>query len=197
MTFCSGLGATEACGGRRVAATQLASASPKGICSVVRWCPQEPLAFVTAMETIGRRAMSPALTANSRQAAAKLFAPDRSLPRLTILGEILASDWTVCSLSWKCCRLVEGACRTNLPDSTTRRLEFLFMFEALAWLLAELQRSLGGPLHSSDGKGWRLAASSFEEDASTVGKYETFGRRHPFLFQSGGLQMQQAIDPRT
>lgn len=36
-----------------------------------------------------------------------------------------------------------------------------------------------------------------QDDASTVVKYQSYGRKHEELFQTNGLVLEKAIDPRT
>eukprot|EP00435_Cladocopium_sp_Y103_P011112 s4231_g2.t2 len=66
----------------------------------------------------------------------------------------------------------------------------------LKWLLWQLHRSLGGAIHPKDEKSWQLAASAFEEDASTVVKYQSYGPKHAMFFKTNGVELEKAIDPR-
>ena len=36
----------------------------------------------------------------------------------------------------------------------------------------------------------------FQEDASTVVKYQSYGPKHARLFQTNGVDLEKAIDPR-
>lgn len=66
----------------------------------------------------------------------------------------------------------------------------------LKWLLIQLHRSLGGAIHPDDEKAWQRVASTFEEDASTVVKYQSYGRKHETFFKAKGFALEKAIDPR-
>ena len=50
--------------------------------------------------------------------------------------------------------------------------------------------------------GWEVDFSDFrawgtQEDASTVVKYESYGRKHETFFKTKGLALEKAIDPRS
>jgi len=60
-------------------------------------------------------------------------------------------------------------------------------------LLEVLHLSLGGPLHTSDRRAWKNPISSFSKEASTVLKYQDFGRKHAHLFDITKLKAEDMI----
>lgn len=88
------------------------------------------------------------------------------------------------------CQSTPGNCETVCPQALQdRRYD-------LKWLLWQLHRSLGGAIHAKDEKPWQLAATAFEEDASTVVKYQSYGPKHAMFFKTNGVELEKAIDPR-
>ncbi|CAL1157592.1 unnamed protein product [Cladocopium goreaui] len=88
------------------------------------------------------------------------------------------------------CQSTPGNCETVCPQALQdRRYD-------LKWLLWQLHRSLGGAMHPKDEKPWQLAATAFEEDASTVVKYQSYGPKHAMFFKTNGVELEKAIDPR-
>lgn len=69
--------------------------------------------------------------------------------------------------------------------------------ETLKTLLEKLHLSLGAPLHPADSSAWKAAARAFAEDTRTVQRYATHGWKHPKLFKTGGLDLQEALDARS
>ncbi|CAE7232606.1 OGFOD2 [Symbiodinium natans] len=90
------------------------------------------------------------------------------------------------------CQEAPGSCESVCPNVRSQSAPSVF---ELKRLLTVLHRSLGGPLHASDERAWQKGASTFTKSASTVVRYKSFGRKHPFLFESAGLRMEDAIDP--
>eukprot|EP00435_Cladocopium_sp_Y103_P006982 s4231_g2.t1 len=96
------------------------------------------------------------------------------------------------------CQSTPGSCETVRPQALQdRRMRMPHVDRKdLKWLLWQLHRSLGGAIHPKDEKSWQLAASAFEEDASTVVKYQSYGPKHAMFFKTNGVELEKAIDPR-
>jgi len=66
----------------------------------------------------------------------------------------------------------------------------------LRHVIEVLHRSLGGPLQATDSRLWRRGAEDFSNFASTVLKYERYGRKNPELFQIWGVPLAELLDPQ-
>lgn len=92
------------------------------------------------------------------------------------------------------CGQTPGSCASVCPKSA-RSPGATPIFD-LNGLLTVLHRSLGGSLHDSDERAWQKSAATFSKSSSTVVRYKAHGRKHPFLFESGGFRPEDAIEPR-